>query len=217
MASAASPDVGADGSASASEKSAKLDTPAPKLRSCVVCRRRKVRCDKADPCSNCRRGRIACVYPSSDRPPRWARRLERTTADAASPTAKPPQDADPQGPHVTERLRNLESLVRELSGQLAANAANSPSPGNTPSSAAGGHTEGAGRDGSMSSTAGTTGVQKQLGRMVLKDANRSRYISSDFWSRVDVRSLPQNLPAVPYTTSIYIAGSIHRHLSNRKG
>jgi hypothetical protein len=55
---------------------------AAKLRSCVTCRQRKVRCDKRAPCSNCRRADIACVFPSLDRPPRWARRIKEAAAVA---------------------------------------------------------------------------------------------------------------------------------------
>lgn len=180
--------------------SASASASAPKLRSCVVCRRRKVRCDKANPCSNCRRGNIACVFPSSDRPPRWARRLERLTQDAAQSSqeggasAATNQPTIVQAPHVMERLRTLESLVKELSSQLehanaavsAATDASAPtSSGNSPSIMATGtlHSPEAG----MPSIADNAGFQKQFGRMVLKDANRSRYISSGFWSRVDVR------------------------------
>ncbi|KAF3761610.1 hypothetical protein M406DRAFT_295286 [Cryphonectria parasitica EP155] len=200
--------------ASPSEKDARLTTTSaahasgstPKLRSCVVCRRRKVRCDKANPCSNCRRGNIACVFPSNDRPPRWARRLERLTNDAAanpSPslssgtaaTAAP--QAHPVQPqqHVMERLRTLEGLVRELSSQLeqASAVASAPaSSGNSPGSTTGSHGQDAG-GGELPSIAGTAGLQKQFGRMVLKDANRSRYISSGFWSRVDLHGLKMDL------------------------
>lgn len=158
--------------------------PSPKPRSCVVCRRRKVRCDKASPCANCRRANIACVFPSSadDRPPRWARRLERLTTNA---TPSP----DTQAVQVMERLRSLEGLVKELSSQLElAHAAagseggGSASSANSPLQAAGVHDTAGG----TSTQASSASVQKQFGRLVLKDANRSRYISSGFWSRVDV-------------------------------
>ncbi|CAK7209140.1 hypothetical protein SCUCBS95973_000350 [Sporothrix curviconia] len=52
-------------------------TAPPKQRSCVTCRQRKVRCDKLSPCTNCRRADIPCVLPSTERPPRWARRLKQ--------------------------------------------------------------------------------------------------------------------------------------------
>ncbi|KAH6976630.1 hypothetical protein EDB80DRAFT_739926 [Ilyonectria destructans] len=77
----------APGSAAEAEKSA---NPA-KLRSCVVCRSRKVRCDKLSPYSNCRRANIPCVVPSNDRPPRWARRLERVANNAAVESSPPDQ------------------------------------------------------------------------------------------------------------------------------
>ncbi len=92
-----------------------------KLRSCVTCRQRKVRCDKLSPCSNCRRADIPCVLPSAERSPRWARRLKqqqrqqqqqqeqqgptpaqsglagpaRLPASSSSPSALPANDAAP--------------------------------------------------------------------------------------------------------------------------
>lgn len=227
-----SPDANiSDASASASEKhatsagaavtrtpasasaSASVSAPNSRLRSCLICRRRKVRCDKASPCSNCRRANVACVVPSDDRPPRWARRLDRLThtahvsdaaAEATAARQLPQQGAehaaaDPQAAVVMERLRNLEGLVRELGDQLEqANAAASsadggsasrvPSVGNSPGvgNAAGSHNRDADRGTRSSPAARGTGVQGQSGRMVLKDANRSRYVSSGFWTRVDV-------------------------------
>lgn len=188
--------------ASASEKNATLRAaragPAsvsalnPKSRSCAVCRRRKVRCDKTAPCSNCRRANIACVFPSDDRPPRWARRLERLTNEAASASAKPSAKPDPQSEQVMERLRSLEGLVKELSSQLEqANAASGSEVGGSASSVSsppitGGQHRSDTQDTDMSSTLSTAKVQNQFGRLVLKDANRSRYVSSGFWSRVDV-------------------------------
>ncbi|PSR79966.1 fungal-specific transcription factor domain-domain-containing protein [Coniella lustricola] len=213
----AASDAGGPNSATASEKDAssaaappqQLQPPPPplpasastsasKLRSCVLCRRRKVRCDKADPCSNCRRGNIVCVFPSLDRPPRWARRLERLTHDGTlssqDGSAATSQPNLAQAPHVMERLRTLESLVKELSGQLeqanaaavsaASDASGPTSSGNSPRSSMA-HGTGNSHDAAMSSIAGPTGIHKQFGRMVLKDANQSRYISSGFWSRVD--------------------------------
>lgn len=197
-------DADASGSAPASEKNA-TSTPAaaragpasvsalnPKLRSCAVCRRRKVRCDKTSPCSNCRRANIACVFPSDDRPPRWARRLERLTNEAASASAKSSEKPDSQSEQVMERLRNLEGLVKELSSRLEqANAASSSEVGGSASSVSSPPMTGIQHRGDAqytdtSSEPGTAKVQNQFGRLVLKDANRSRYISSGFWSRVDV-------------------------------
>ncbi|KAJ5833196.1 hypothetical protein N7474_001507 [Penicillium riverlandense] len=145
----------------------------PKLRSCVVCRSRKVRCDKKSPCSNCRRANITCVFPSADRPPRWARRLiSNQQAAQGAPVAD----------HIMERIHSLETLVTELRGQLEqANLTGGSSAVHSPDSSSQGpdpvHQENA-------SSTHEGNVQKQFGRLVLQDASQSRYFSSGFWSRV---------------------------------
>ncbi|KAE9372011.1 hypothetical protein N431DRAFT_466303 [Stipitochalara longipes BDJ] len=153
---------------SPSENNASSATPAavpvPKRRSCVVCRTRKVRCDKQSPCSNCHRANIACVFPSTDRPPRWARR-QASTAPA----------------QMMQRLQNLESLVKDLSGQLeqanaaAASVAGGSSGVSSPKSSNQDRDTDSQRD----------ALHKPFGRLVLQDSNRSRYVGSGFWSRVD--------------------------------
>jgi len=158
-----------------------------KLRSCVVCRSRKVRCDKQSPCSNCRRANIACVFPSVDRPPRWARRLELVAQNAAA-GGRSTQAAD-SATQVMERLRNLEDLVKTLSGQLEqaqaqAQTNTGSSTGNSPSSST--HDPDAEHQrATTSATTNTSKIQSQFGRLVLNDASRSRYVSSGFWSRVN--------------------------------
>ncbi|KAF2667749.1 hypothetical protein BT63DRAFT_457051 [Microthyrium microscopicum] len=181
------------GSASPSEKSASspafASTPAstttsvtqaaPKKRSCAICRRRKVRCDKQSPCSNCRRANIACVYPATDRPPRWARRLERLSNEQTA------QDAEPGVEKIMDRLRTLENLVKELNGQLEqaqtdGSSNGAPSTGNSPGSST------QDRDGeNHASPSSPAAVQKQFGRLVLQKSNRSRYVSTGFWSRIN--------------------------------
>lgn len=66
-------------------------------RSCVTCRKRKVKCDKVHPCSNCNRAHIDCVFPSPGRAPRKARK------------AGEGRDKD-----LLERLRRLEGVVKGL-------------------------------------------------------------------------------------------------------
>ncbi|KAK3941018.1 fungal-specific transcription factor domain-containing protein [Diplogelasinospora grovesii] len=100
-----------------------------KPRSCVTCRARKVRCDKISPCSNCQRAGIACIFPATDRPPRWARRLTRPYPPAVGGDATPRRSrgqraVDAQQPvpvgqvQVMDRLHKLENLVKELSSQI---------------------------------------------------------------------------------------------------
>ncbi|KAI1074389.1 fungal-specific transcription factor domain-containing protein [Whalleya microplaca] len=175
---------GESGRTVASPASASVGPPAPRLRSCVTCRTRKVRCDRMSPCSNCRRANIACIFPSLDQPPRWARRLERIAS-----SAKTTQDVDPGVNQVMDRLRSLEGLVKELSSQLEqAHAATSAS-GDGSSSANSPESSNHNRDMDQhvesSSATNTSHVQRQFGRLVLGEASRSRYISSGFWSRVN--------------------------------
>ncbi|TKA66334.1 hypothetical protein B0A55_10575 [Friedmanniomyces simplex] len=66
-------------------------------RSCVTCRKRKVKCDKLHPCSNCDRAHIECVFPAPGRAPRKARKL-----------------GDGRDKELLERLRRLEGVVKGL-------------------------------------------------------------------------------------------------------
>ena len=163
---------------------------APKLRSCVVCRTRKVRCDKQSPCSTCRRANIACVFPSTNRPPKWARRLERLTNNAGISNGPAPQNGvGPDVDKVMERLRNLENLVKDLRGQLeeahaaAGSAGGGSSRVDSPESSVQQHDAAYQRD--TSPATNINNVQKQIGRLVIQDASRSQYVSGGFWSWVN--------------------------------
>lgn len=84
-------------------------TPAINPRSCVTCRRRKVRCDKQMPCSNCRRAQIPCLFPAPGRAPRQPRPRD--------PNA-PPKNSSQREQELMKRLRKLEGIVEDLSGQI---------------------------------------------------------------------------------------------------
>ncbi|EPS26740.1 hypothetical protein PDE_01679 [Penicillium oxalicum 114-2] len=53
----------------------------PKSFSCVVCHRRKVKCDRQEPCSNCAKSRVGCVYQAPP-PPRRRKRDRDADTDA---------------------------------------------------------------------------------------------------------------------------------------
>lgn len=167
----------------------RTSTPKRKQRSCVTCRSRKVRCDKQSPCSNCRRANIACVLGSADHPPRWARRLERWTNNAATSDPPASQDVDPNVGKVMDRLRNLEVLVKELSGQLeqahaaSKSVAGASSDFNSPANSTQERDAASQKD--EISAAHDSNVQKQFGRLVLQHAGDSRYVSSGFWSCIN--------------------------------
>ncbi|KAL7907485.1 hypothetical protein GGI35DRAFT_89471 [Trichoderma velutinum] len=76
-----------------------------RIWSCVTCRRRKVKCDRRDPCSNCVKNQIECHFPVTGRLPR-----RRDPAVWKSPTEKQSE--------LLDRLRRLESLVTELAAQV---------------------------------------------------------------------------------------------------
>lgn len=90
-------------------------------RSCVTCRRRKVRCDKRMPCGNCRRAAISCVFPAPGRAPRRPKAPK-------DPSSMPHQGGEggsdggaggrSREQELLKRLRKLESIVEELSGQV---------------------------------------------------------------------------------------------------
>ncbi|KAL2862528.1 uncharacterized protein BJX67DRAFT_385550 [Aspergillus lucknowensis] len=68
-------------------------------RSCLLCHRRKIRCDKKSPCSTCTRMGILCCYPGPEETPR---RPHRTTIS-----------------DVLARVARLERTVRALSRDSA--------------------------------------------------------------------------------------------------
>lgn len=88
------------------------------------------------------------------------------------------------------RLRTLENLVKELSGQLeqAHAAAASSTAGSSPgvdSTRSTSQDIDAEQQRDTSPVTNSSSVQKQFGRLVLQDAGRSRYVGSGFWSRVN--------------------------------
>lgn len=191
------------------------DTPSERLnpRSCVTCRRRKVRCDKHMPCSNCRRAQIPCIFPAPGRAPRRPRPKD--------PNAPPKQPSSEREIELMKRLRKLEGIVEELSGQIEVETArNQSSSGNSPEATANNgtdhnHATGSGPrvERADSVTAHSQGspstpgdprtmspynfnassgkllhrqesVNKKFGRLVINDHGKTRYVSSAFWSKI---------------------------------
>jgi hypothetical protein len=131
-----------------------------------------VRCNKREPCSNCVKAGIDCIFPGPGRAPRKARR---------------PPDAE-----LLSRLRRLEGVVDSLGGpasidQLISNQQQQKTTTNATTS---------GRSISLRDGAAETGnldeddpknVQvkrdglEELGRLVIDDT-KSRYVSNRFWA-----------------------------------
>ncbi|KAI1128683.1 fungal-specific transcription factor domain-containing protein [Nemania abortiva] len=187
-------------------------TPSAALnpRSCVTCRRRKVRCDKHMPCGNCRKAQIQCVFPAPGRAPRRPR--------AKDPNA-PPKQTSERELELMKRLRKLEGIVEDLSGQIEFEAykhANSESPeatsdpvhetdrrkmtasppvdntssaNNIPSGYSVPRRTGTGGSTTSSSLANAKGhsgsdVNKDFGKLVLSEKGKVRYVNNAFWTKI---------------------------------
>jgi hypothetical protein len=140
--------------------------PAPHLnpRSCVTCRRRKVRCNKHNPCANCVKAGIECVFPGPGRAPRKSRKAP---------------DAE-----LLLRLRKLEGVVHNLGAHVDENGVVvSPAlAGSADIRARFGEPRPAGDSpGSDRSDSKRHSIDKQLGRLVINE-DRSRYVSNAFWT-----------------------------------
>ncbi|KAH8679721.1 fungal-specific transcription factor domain-containing protein [Tricladium varicosporioides] len=179
----------------------KASHPAPhglSARSCVTCRRRKVKCDKQEPCSNCVKAGSQCIFPAPGRAPRRPR---------VGGTGSSEREAE-----LLKRLRRLEGVVEELSGQVEIEAVkNSPAsdtsslPKDGESSEASskihnvrvvGMDEGSGATkkewitrawhmgtGPPKTDFGLNRVEAGIGRLVI-DEGKSRYMSHPFWSQI---------------------------------
>lgn len=78
------------------------------LQSCQVCRKRKIKCDKALPkCSHCTRLAIDCTYPASQRRGR-PRYPGRPKAAVASPAQREE--------FLVKKIRRLEAIIKTLRG-----------------------------------------------------------------------------------------------------
>ncbi|KAJ5357487.1 hypothetical protein N7541_004645 [Penicillium brevicompactum] len=71
------------------------DSPSKQLTpfSCVVCHKRKVKCDRKEPCSNCAKASVECVYRAP--PPRRKRGLEPNGDVSQQPAKSLKRNAEP--------------------------------------------------------------------------------------------------------------------------
>lgn len=160
------------------------ELPSSSSRSCVTCRRRKVRCNKRSPCSNCTKAGIDCIFPPPGRAPRKSKR---------------PPDAE-----LLSRLRRLEGVIDHLrSGgntegastsaqaqsstprsstsrsEPTAPTSASAEPQKPPNQADGGHP--CPFEESDPKKLAPKKFENEFGRLVI-DEGRSRYVSNRFWT-----------------------------------
>ncbi|KAI0483303.1 fungal-specific transcription factor domain-containing protein [Xylariaceae sp. FL0804] len=146
------------------------------IRSCTVCRQRKVKCDRQHPCSNCVRAGSECVYPSG--PGRAPKR--------------PRQGVDTK---VLDRLAQLESTIRHLQAQnrhqnagpssSSAQEADSSSAGDdvSPPEMPGNPAAAAAAAGELRTGGGPPedSVAKDFGRLMVDDTS-SYYVGNRLWA-----------------------------------
>jgi hypothetical protein len=140
--------------------------PSANPRSCVTCRKRKVKCDKKQPCLNCTRAKIDCIFPGPGRAPRKNR--------------KPPDG------ELMDRLKRLEGVVLSLNAQVeeheqeAAVREKRKEDGTTDENFPNGRRESR----SVVFDTSVEGLETRFGRLVV-DQGRSRYINNSFWASLN--------------------------------
>jgi hypothetical protein len=167
-----SPSEDSPGRVPTNERSSpKAAGPRPNPRSCVTCRRRKVKCDKNQPCSNCVRAKIDCIFPGPGRAPRKSRK---------------PQDTE-----LLDRLRRLEGVVSGLNAQVeeheqeAAERERQHSASDVQCPYANGRTNpNTERTASVAVDTSVEGLENRFGRLVV-EKGRSRYINNSFWASLN--------------------------------
>ena len=154
--------------------SALHSSPPLNPRSCVTCRRRKVRCNKQYPCSNCAKAKVPCIFPAPER----AKRRPR----------KPPDS------EMMARLRRLEGVIQgmgmsveeELAGANGDGMSSGASPDDM-SMAQAGTQSSAVREGMsqmpISHSPGPMNgdMNNDFSRLVVNEG-RSRYVNNRFWA-----------------------------------
>ncbi|EEU39044.1 uncharacterized protein NECHADRAFT_94408 [Fusarium vanettenii 77-13-4] len=131
-----------------------------KIWSCVICRRRKVRCDRRDPCSNCVKNNIECHFPVTGRIPR----RNQNPSAYKSPAQKQSE--------LLGRLRRLESVVTELAAQVEDETGPTPGESDVTESSL-----------TVSSTGQQAGSEydEEFGRLVV-DKDGGLHVGNRFWS-----------------------------------
>ncbi|KAI0441194.1 fungal-specific transcription factor domain-containing protein [Xylaria telfairii] len=139
--------------AGTNSKSAQMGQPTH-LRSCVLCRQRKVKCDRRQPCSNCLRAGANCVHPPG----------------AGRAAKRPRQAVDVK---VLDRLSQLETTIRRLQQQTKERDAEPQITSESPQAL---ESRVLADEASQETEAAT-----ELGRLVVEES-QSRYVSNVMWA-----------------------------------
>lgn len=75
-----------------------------KIWNCLNCRKRKIRCDRRDPCAHCTKSELCCSFPATGRTP--TRRFQGQRPEDVGWKARQRE--------VLNKLSQLEAVVKEL-------------------------------------------------------------------------------------------------------
>ncbi|KAI2606608.1 hypothetical protein GGR54DRAFT_414278 [Hypoxylon sp. NC1633] len=83
--------------------------------SCLQCKHRKVRCDRADPCANCSKAGAECIYRAPP-PPRRRKRVhqDRSTGRTTAVNNEIGNDVTERERALLAKVRRYESLLKDL-------------------------------------------------------------------------------------------------------
>ncbi|KAI0425544.1 fungal-specific transcription factor domain-containing protein [Xylaria sp. FL1042] len=148
---------------STSNSQAAQSTQPTHLRSCVLCRQRKVKCDRRQPCSNCIRAGSNCVHPPG----------------AGRAAKRPRQAVDTK---VLDRLSHLETTIRRLQQQAKSREAESQIASESASEhALSAEPQARERKSPVDDASQETEAVPELGRLVVEES-QSRYVSNVMWA-----------------------------------
>jgi hypothetical protein len=85
-----------------------------KPKACIPCRTRKVKCERADPCENCIKWSIECVYPSPKRTSRRPKKSQPTSQPLLSLSSSSSSPVTGLDTTLKSRLEVVEDLLRQL-------------------------------------------------------------------------------------------------------
>ena len=88
--------------------------------SCELCRERKIKCDKLEPCSNCISAGVVCVPVHRLRLPRGrhARRSGRTMSPVSAGRVRPAYTSVAMDEDLNKRIQRLEALVDRMGSDI---------------------------------------------------------------------------------------------------
>lgn len=169
-------------------------SPSPQLPSCTICRQRKVKCNRQQPCSNCVRSGCDCVFPvGRGRAPKRSRRvvegqlidklarLETIIQHLATGQNSSPENASPNPEGVKSTEQSPQILHADPAPETSVPI--SPSPSET-----------------KRSSSNLSSLEGQLGRLVMDD-KKSYYVSHPLWASMAHEASPP--PPLPVSRSIF--------------